>query len=280
MRVRIFLIICIAAISILLTSNLLLKENGVAENKLIWSEEFDYKGLPDSTKWSYDVGDGCPKLCGWGNNELQYYTEKNLDNARVENGILTIEAHKQTMGSKGYTSARLVGKNKADFKYAKIDIRAKVTGGLGAWSAIWMLPTHNTYGNWPKSGEIDIMEHVGFERDSIFGTPHTEAFNGMIFTQKSGGIEILDSEDEYYTYTIDWKEDRIDWYVNEHHYHTFHKAKDHFAYWPFDQKFHLILNLAIGGNWGGKHGVDASIWPRTMEIDYIRVYSNESTELQ
>jgi beta-glucanase (GH16 family) len=280
MRVRIFLIICIAAISILLTSNLLLKENGVAENKLIWSEEFDYKGLPDSTKWSYDVGDGCPKLCGWGHNELQYYTEKNLDNARVENGILTIEAHKQTMGSKGYTSARLVGKNKADFKYAKIDIRAKVTGGLGAWSAIWMLPTHNTYGNWPKSGEIDIMEHVGFERDSIFGTPHTEAFNGMIFTQKSGGIEILDSEDEYYTYTIDWKEDRIDWYVNEHHYHTFHKAKDHFAYWPFDQKFHLILNLAIGGNWGGKHGVDASIWPRTMEIDYIRVYSNESTELQ
>lgn len=280
MRVRIFLIICIAAISILLTSNLLLKENGATENKLIWSEEFDYNGLPDSTKWSYDVGDGCPKLCGWGNNELQYYTEKNLDNARVENGILTIEAHKQTMGSKGYTSARLVGKNKADFKYAKIDVRAKVTGGLGAWSAIWMLPTHNTYGNWPKSGEIDIMEHVGFERDSIFGTPHTEAFNGMIFTQKSGGIEILDSEDEYYTYTIDWKEDRIDWYVNEHHYHTFHKAKDHFAYWPFDQKFHLILNLAIGGNWGGKHGVDASIWPRTMEIDYIRVYSNESTELQ
>lgn len=280
MRVRIFLIICIAAISILLTSNLLLQENGATENKLIWSEEFDYNGLPDSTKWSYDVGDGCPKLCGWGNNELQYYTEKNLDNARVENGILTIEAHKQTMGSKDYTSARLVGKNKADFKYAKIDVRAKVTGGLGAWSAIWMLPTHNTYGNWPKSGEIDIMEHVGFERDSIFGTPHTEAFNGMIFTQKSGGIEILDSEDEYYTYTIDWKEDRIDWYVNEHHYHTFHKAKDHFAYWPFDQKFHLILNLAIGGNWGGKHGVDASIWPRTMEIDYIRVYSNESTELQ
>ena len=240
MRVRIFLIISIAAISILLTSNLLLKENGVAENKLIWSEEFDYNGLPDSTKWSYDVGDGCPKLCGWGNNELQYYTEKNLDNARVENGILTIEAHRQTMGSKGYTSARLVGKNKADFKYAKIDIRAKVTGGLGAWSAIWMLPTHNTYGNWPKSGEIDIMEHVGFERDSIFGTPHTEAFNGMIFTQKSGGIEILDSEDEYYTYTIDWKEDRIDWYVNEHHYHTFHKAKDHFAYWPFDQNFILF----------------------------------------
>ncbi len=280
MSVRIFLIICIAAISILVTSNLLLQENGATENKLIWSEEFDYNGLPDSTKWSYDVGDGCPKLCGWGNNELQYYTEKNLDNARVENGILTIEAHKQTMGSKGYTSARLVGKNKADFKYAKIDVRAKVTGGLGAWSAIWMLPTHNTYGNWPKSGEIDIMEHVGFERDSIFGTPHTEAFNGMIFTQKSGGIEILDSEDEYYTYTIDWKEDRIDWYVNEHHYHTFHKAKDHFAYWPFDQKFHLILNLAIGGNWGGKHGVDASIWPRTMEIDYIRVYSNESTELQ
>ena len=121
MSVRIFLIICIAAISILVTSNLLLQENGATENKLIWSEEFDYNGLPDSTKWSYDVGDGCPKLCGWGNNELQYYTEKNLDNARVENGILTIEAHKQTMGSKGYTSARLVGKNKADFKYAKID---------------------------------------------------------------------------------------------------------------------------------------------------------------
>ena len=279
MKVRIFLILIIAAVSVLVTSNLLLKDTGIDANNLIWSEEFDYEGHPDASIWSYDVGDGCPKLCGWGNNELQYYTERNLDNARVDNGILTIEAHKQTMGKKDYTSARLVSKNKADFKYAKIDVRAKVTGGLGAWSAIWMLPTHNTYGNWPKSGEIDIMEHVGFERDTIYGTPHTEAFNGMIFTQKTGGIEILDSEDEFHTYTIDWKKDRIDWYVDEHHYHTFHKTKDHFAYWPFDQQFHLILNLAIGGNWGGKHGVDTSIWPRTMEIDYIRVYSNESTEL-
>ena len=278
MKIRIYIFIILGLASVLFAGGLLLEDGVLADKQaLIWAEEFDYDGLPDSTKWTYDIGDGCPKLCGWGNNELQYYTDKELGNARVADGILTIEAHKAERENSTYTSARLVTKGKADFKYGRIDVRAKTTGGLGAWSAAWMLPSDNIYGNWPKSGEIDIMEHVGFERDSIFGTPHTEAYNGMIFTQKTGGIEILDSEEAFHVYSVDWKEDRIDWYVDDILYHTFQKEQDHYAYWPFDQDFHIILNLAIGGNWGGKHGVDHSIWPRTMEVDYIRVYTNEST---
>ena len=137
----------------------------------IWSDEFDYEGLPDSTKWSYDLGDGCPELCGWGNNELQYYQAKSLKNSRVENGFLTIEAHKEDFNNKAFTSARLVSKYKGDWLHGKMVIRAKTASSLGTWSAIWMLPTEMEYGNWPKSGEIDIMEHVGYNPCLLYTSP-------------------------------------------------------------------------------------------------------------
>lgn len=236
--------------------------------KLLWSDEFDQNGLPDSNKWSYDVGDH-----GWGNNELQYYTKENLQNARVENGRLVIEAKADNTLAKGYTSARLVTKNKGFWKYGYIEVKAKLPEGLGTWPAIWMLPEENTFGGWPKSGEIDIMEHVGFDPSVVHGTVHTEAFNHNIGTQKGNQVEIPDFNTEFHVYAIDWKADRIDFYIDDKKYFTFENDGKTYKEWPFDQPFHLILNIAVGGNWGGKEGVATDIWPQKMEIDYVRVFS-------
>lgn len=245
-----------------------------AEWKLIWSDEFEEDGLPNENNWNYEVGDACnlPMGCGWGNKELQYYTEKREKNARTSDGHLIIEAHQEKMHNSDYTSARLTTKNKADFKFGKIEVRAKLASGRGSWSAIWMFPTHEKYGHWPRSGEIDIMEYVGFAKDTIYGTTHTQAFNGMIQTQKEGKIYFPGTEEQFHTYSIEWTEDQIKWFVDDIHYHTFEKLGENADLWPFDQEFHLIINVAVGGNWGGRHGVDSEIWPQKMLIDYVRIY--------
>ncbi len=244
------------------------------ELELIWNDEFDYSGPPDSTKWTYDLGDGCPNLCGWGNNELQHYTSASK-NIRVENGKLIIEALKDRSDSlRPYTSARLLSKNKGDWKYGKIEIKAKIPKGKGTWPAIWMLPTERKYGGWPKSGEIDIMEHVGFDHGNMHGTVHTEAYNHGIGTQKGDSILIQSISEEFAVYAINWTSDSIEFMVNDKIYNIFTNDGQGSKSWPFDQKFHLLLNIAVGGNWGGKYGVDDSIWPQRMEIDYVRIYKN------
>lgn len=243
--------------------------------ELRWSDEFDTDGHPNGESWTYDLGDGCPRVCGWGNNELQYYTENDLDNARVEDGHLIIEAHKKDMGQKAYTSARLLTRNRLSWSHGKIDVRAKLPTGLGTWPAIWMLPEDNAYGGWPKSGEIDIMEHVGYESDSIYGTVHTEAFNHMIGTQVDKASYRPKAELEFSTYSLEWDEGRISWYIDGEQYHEFRNEGLSYKEWPFDQPFHLILNMAVGGNWGGKHGVDENIWPQRMVVDYVRVYQKD-----
>lgn len=246
---------------------------------LVWSDDFDTDGLPDSTKWSYDVGNGCPNLCGWGNNELEYYSEAVLKNSRVENGHLIIEAHKEDIGSMNYTSARLVTKHKGDWKYGRIEVKAKLPRGKGTWPAIWMLPTDmGFYGGWPQCGEIDIMEHVGYSPDSLFGTIHTEAYNHMIGTQKGGNLKDMTMESEFHVYALDWNEDSMSWYMDNKRYFEFENENASYKEWPFDQKFHLIMNIAVGGNWGGKHGVDEEIWPQQMVVDYVRVYQNNSDQ--
>ena len=178
--------------------------------KLVWSDEFSTEGLPDASKWTYDVGDGCPRICGWGNNEWQYYTEADIDNASVKDGKLTIEARPEKMGGKEYTSARMLTRNRASWKYGYFEMRAKTPVGLGTWAAIWLLPEKNNYGEWPGSGEIDLLEHVGFAQDSIFGTVHTEAFNHMIGTQKGGGVGKIKPHEDYHLYAIDWTPEKMD----------------------------------------------------------------------
>ncbi len=243
-------------------------------NEPIWSDEFNYTGAPDSTKWSYDLGDGCPKVCGWGNNELEYYTDR-LKNVRVENGHLIIEAHKEDFEKKPFTSSRLVSRNNGDWKYGRIEVRAKLPKGRGTWPAIWMLPTDWEYGGWPASGEIDIMEHVGYSPDSIYGTVHTEAYNHLKGTHIGDQRYIPDSEDAFHIYAIEWTNEKIDFFIDQEKYFTFKNEKATFKEYPFDKSFYLILNIAVGGSWGGKYGVDDSIFPVKMEVDYVRVYDKE-----
>jgi len=240
------------------------------EPKMVWNDEFDYSGTPDTSKWNYDLGG----RDGWGNNELQYYTNY-TKNVRVENGKLVIEAHKDSMGGKPFTSSRIVSKKKGDWLYGKIEVRAKLPSGKGTWPAIWMLSTDWEYGGWPASGEIDIMEHVGYDPGVIHGTIHTDAYNHIKQTQKGGEITKEDANKEFHVYAIDWQKDKIDFLIdNDMYYSVARNPKDDFKGWPFDKKFHLLMNIAVGGNWGGKEGVDETIWPQKMEIDYVRVYQN------
>jgi beta-glucanase (GH16 family) len=242
------------------------------DRKLVWSDEFDQQGAPDPAKWDYDLGDGCPNSCGWGNNELEYYT-KDPKNVRVENGRLIIEAHRDSLGGKAYTSTRIVSRQKGDWTYGRIEVKAKLPRDKRTWPAIWMLSTDWKYGGWPESGEIDIMEHVGYDPGVIHGTIHTEAYNHLKGTQKEGKITVADAQDAFHVYAIDWTENKIDFFVDEQLYHTVTRdPKDDFKGWPFDQRFHLIMNIAVGGNWGGAQGVDDNIWPQRMEVEYVRVY--------
>lgn len=237
--------------------------------KLVWSDEFDYEGLPDESKWDYDTGGS-----GWGNNELQYYTRG--DNVKVTDGKLIIEARKEDREGLKYTSTRLVSRNKGDWLYGKIEVSAKLPRGNGTWPAIWMLPTDWAYGNWPGSGEIDIMEHVGYDMNNIVGSIHTKSYNHTIGTQKSGQKRIENVDTEFHVYAVEWLPDKIRFFIDDEQYFEFKptdlKATPTFREWPFDKRFHLLLNIAVGGNWGGARGIDDSIWPQTMEVDYVRVY--------
>jgi beta-glucanase (GH16 family) len=239
-------------------------------SRLVWSDEFDKEGKPDTLKWVYDIGKGWND--GWGNNELQFYTDEQK-NVRVKDGMLIIEAHRESRDGKNYTSTRLKSMGKGDWLYGRFVIRAKIPSGLGTWPAIWMLPTEEKYGGWPSSGEIDIMEHVGYDPNVIHGTIHTEAYNHSIGTQKEGKITIKDAIDSFHDYIIEWDESSIKFFVDKNLYHTVTRGKnENYKGWPFDQHFHIIMNIAVGGNWGGSKGVDEKIWPRKMEIDYVRVY--------
>ncbi|QHS60466.1 glycoside hydrolase family 16 protein [Chitinophaga agri] len=236
------------------------------ETTPVWADEFDYTGLPDATKWGYDIGGS-----GWGNNELEYYTNS-IDNAAVADGKLTITAKKEAKENRNYTSARLVSRGKGDFLYGRIEIRAKLPAGKGTWPALWMLPTDWAYGDWPKSGEIDIMEHVGYDPDVVHITAHTEAYYFKIGTQKSATKKISNATTAYHLYRMDWTPFALRGYIDDQLIFEFKNEGKGYTVWPFDKKFHLLMNIAVGGDWGGAQGMDDSIYPVTMDVDYVRVY--------
>lgn len=231
-----------------------------------WSDEFNYSGAPDPQKWGYDIGGS-----GWGNNELQYYTNS-TSNAMVEDGKLKITARKENKEGRDYTSARIVTKGKGDFLYGRFEIRARLPAGRGTWPAIWMLPTDWEYGNWPKSGEIDIMEHVGYDPDVIHITTHTEAYYFKNNTQKTATRKITDATREFHLYRVDWTPYSIRGFIDGEQIFEFVNEGKGYTVWPFDKKFHLLLNIAVGGDWGGVQGVDPAAFPASMEVDYVRVY--------
>jgi beta-glucanase (GH16 family) len=250
--------------------------DNIGEWQPVWCDEFNYTGLPNSSLWSYDVGGS-----GWGNGEAQYYTDGDLDNAFVQDGYLTIKSIKESYGGNAYTSARLVSKNKGDFLYGKIQVRAKVPAGTGTWPAIWMLPTDWEYGGWPVSGEIDIMEYVGYDPNIIHATIHTGAFNHSIGTQIGKARGLATVEEEFHVYEIEWEPNVIRYYLNGVQFFEVAYNPDTMSHvlpyeaWPFDKDFHLLLNTAIGGAWGGVEGIDDSIFPTEFQIDYVRVYQKD-----
>lgn len=242
-----------------------------AEYRLVWFDEFDRDGLPDSQKWSYDVGGD-----GWGNNELQYYRRNDSSTARVENGCLIIEAHKKNHKGSDYISARLVSRGKGDWRYGRFVVRAKLPSGRGSWPAVWMLPTDWEYGAWPSSGEIDIMEHVGYDMGKVHASLHTRHGNGSNGLNETRHIIVEGVNTAFHVYALEWTPDRITASVDGVHYFESLKSEKDWTQWPYDNRFHIILNLAVGGNWGGLKGVDAEIWPQRMEIDYVRVYQRST----
>jgi beta-glucanase (GH16 family) len=234
--------------------------------QLVWSDEFNYNGLPDSSKWNYDTGGD-----GWGNHELQHYTGNRAENARVENGHLIIEARKEKWQNNDYSSARLVTRGKSAWQYGRIEVSARLPKGVGTWPAIWMLGA-NTPLQWPDDGEIDVMEHVGYNHGCIHGTVHCKKYNHSIGTQKSDTVIVKDCAEKFHVYSLEWTPDSIRTGVDGKIFFRF--ANEHSGYpaWPFDNKMYLLLNLAVGGDWGGAKGIDQDIWPQRMEVDYVRVY--------
>jgi beta-glucanase (GH16 family) len=241
-------------------------KNWSFETTPVWMDEFEYIGAPDVAKWGYDIGG-----TGWGNNELQYYSN-DIKNASVADGKLTITAIKENKEGKSYSSARLVTKNKGDFLYGRVEIKAKLPTGRGTWPALWMLPTDWEYGGWPKSGEIDIMEHVGYDQNRVHITVHTEAYNHSLGTQVGKNTNVETASTEFHLYRVDWTPYAVRGYIDGQKIFEFINQGKGSAVWPFDKRFHLLFNIAIGGNWGGAQGVDDSIFPASMEVDYVRVY--------
>ena len=230
-----------------------------------WQDDFNTGTAPDPAKWVYEIGGG-----GWGNNELQYYTSGT--NSTISGGNLVITAKKESVSGREYTSSRMITKGKADWLYGRIEVKAKLPKGRGTWPAIWMFPTDLSYGNWPASGEIDIMEHVGYDPNKIHFTIHNATYNFMRGTQKTAIKTIPSSIDSFHVYRVDWTPYSIRGFIDGERYFEYTNANGGFTTWPYDKRFFLILNIAVGGDWGGVQGIDNTVFPATLQIDYVKYY--------
>ena len=238
---------------------------------LVWNDEFDGTAI-DFTKWEHEVNGQ-----GGGNNELQYYTDREL-NSLIDDGKLVIRALKESFtgpdGTREYTSARLRTKNKGDWKYGRFEIRAKLPLGQGLWPAIWMLPTDWVYGGWAASGEIDIMELLGHDPQRVHGTLHYGGeYPNNVHTGDSYKLSIGSFTSTFHIFTLEWEENEFRWYVDDILYQTqniWHSNGQQYPA-PFDKRFHMLLNVAVGGNWPGDPD-QTTTFPQTKIVDYVRVY--------
>ncbi len=238
---------------------------------LVWSDEFAADGLPDSTRWEYDQ-----RPNRWYPDALSFVTAAREANTRVEDGRLIIEVHKEEYGGRDYTAVRLVSRQA--WTYGWYEIAAKLPQGRGVKSAIWMVSDSNPYGSWPGSGELDIMEFVGYKPGTIHATVHTEAYNHQIGNHHVERLQIPDASSAFHVYAMEWTEFAIRIFVDDMHYFTFENERLQDAgadqrHWPFDHPFHLILTISVGGDWAATQGIDPDIWPQRMELDYMRVYA-------
>ena len=243
---------------------LITEKNWQFETTPVWQDDFN-GNVVDGTKWSFETGGN-----GWGNNELQNYTSGT--NTSLNAGILNITARREGSGGREYSSTRMITRGKGDFTYGRFEIKAKLPKGRGTWPAIWMLHSDPIYGVWPASGEIDIMEHVGYDPEKVHASVHTSAYNHVRGTQKTAFKMVPGATDDFHIYRVDWTPYSVKGFIDGAQYFEFVNNNTGYAAWPFNKPFFLILNVAIGGNWGGVQGVDNTIFPTTMQIDYVRVY--------
>lgn len=244
---------------------------------LVWADEFDAAGLPDAARWNYDT---YRNKEGWWNDEAQYYSSGRLQNSRVEDGQLIIEARKDgsdlkgqlNYGGQAYSSARLFTKGRAAWQYGYFEIRAKLPCGRGLWPAIWTLPESS--GPWPDSGEIDIMEYVGHDPTTFHSTVHTKDYNHIQNTEVGEKVTVATACGAYHTHSLLWTADDIIVAVDGTPYFRYENDGTGEGSWPFDRPHHLILNIAVGGTWGGRQGIDAQAFPAQMAVDYVRVYQD------
>lgn len=232
------------------------------ERKLVWEENFNGTQL-DENVWNFELGNGCPNNCGWGNNEKQLYTKNNHE---LKDGNLVITIKKE---DNAYSSTRITTAGKKEFQYGRMEARAKIPIGKGIWPAYWMLGANISKVGWPKSGEIDILEYVGREPDMVYTSLHTQDSHGNTINSKKTAIPNI--EEGFHVYAIEWTKDKIEFFVDDQSVYTFSPEVKNENTWPFDQPFFFILNVAVGGNFGG-HDVDDSIFPQQYLVDYIRVY--------
>ncbi len=233
--------------------------------QLLWEDTFEIDGKPNETIWNLETGGH-----GFGNNEFQYYTDRS-QNAFIKDGILNIVSYKEVYENREYTSAKLTTKHKKSILYGRIEVSAKIPEGFGTWPAIWLLGNNMKEVGWPLCGEIDMMEHVGRNPNNIHFSLHTKSFNFHLKNQRTEVVEVPSLFDDFHEFAIEWTEHDITFFLDKKRYQTFSKQpKDTPAEWPFNQGFYLILNLAIGGNWGG--AVDDQIFPSTLQFKYVKVY--------
>ncbi|HMH23968.1 MAG TPA: family 16 glycosylhydrolase [Puia sp.] len=236
---------------------------------LAWSDEFNDTSL-STTDWSWESGDGCPGICNWGNNELEYYTAP-PNNLFFQDGKMIIEARSEVFGGKNYTSTRIKTQGKKTFKYGRIDIRAILPTTKGLWPALWLLPQNNVYGNWPTSGEIDMMEEVGSEPGKVLGTAHYGPGPNSTYISRNYSLTGATFNDQFHVFSLEWQQDQLKWYVDNILYSTVTKADVGSNIYPYNEQFFLIVNLAVGGNLPGAPDA-SSIFPQWLILDYIRVY--------
>lgn len=269
--------------------------------RLVWHDEFEKDGLPDPNKWDYEVG-------FVRNKEAQYYTRARKENCRIEKGVLILEARRENFANPNYTGAKgegkdvatqpgysaqanatrasaeytapsLITRKKAEWKYGRIEVRAKLPEGRGIWPAIWMLGSNRGAVKWPNCGEIDLLEYVGYAPDVVHANVHMPArFTpglddaGRTKAGMKATFPLREPHKDFHLYAMDWDEKRIRISVDGNEYFRYDNPGSGPQAWPFDQPFYLLLNVAVGGTWGGKQGIDPAIFPQRMEVDYVRVY--------
>jgi beta-glucanase (GH16 family) len=242
------------------------KQTVTTMKQLVWQDEFNVDGAPDTALWSYDIGTGNN---GWGNNELQYYTSR-PENIVVENGMLKITAKRELYMGAGYTSAKIVTKGIFEKKYGRFEARIKLPWGKCLWPAFWMLGSNIDEVSWPACGEIDIMEYLGNRPTSVFGTVHGPGYSGGASISKTYSLTNNRFDNDFHVFGIEWGENYINYYVDDVLYNQI-TPNDVPGEWVFNNSFYMILNMAVGGNLPGSPNQD-TVFPQEMLVDYIRVY--------